>query len=112
MDEAGSRVIDAMLSFPGIVLSIGVTGALGIGIGHAMIAVGIVYAPVLARVARAQTLIVKQGLYVTAAQSFGATTGRIIVRHILPNAVQPVIVQVTLMLSMALLAESSLSFWA
>jgi peptide/nickel transport system permease protein len=110
VDEAGSRLIDTLLSFPGVVLAIGVTGALGIGITHAMIAVGIVYAPVLARVARAQTLIVKQGLFVTAAQSFGAGTLRIIVRHILPNAIQPVIVQVTLLLSMALLAEASLSF--
>ncbi len=110
VEEIGSRIIDTLLSFPAIVLAIGVTGALGISTTDAMIAVGIVFSPILARVARAQTLVVKQELYVDAARSFGATPGRIILRHIVPNAIQPVIVQLTLLLAMALLAEASLSF--
>jgi peptide/nickel transport system permease protein len=110
VDEIGSRVIDALLSFPAIVLAIGVTGALGIGTTHAMVAVGLVFSPVLARVTRAQTLVVKHGLFVDAARGFGAGPVRIILRHIVPNAMQPVIVQVTLCLAMALLAEASLSF--
>jgi peptide/nickel transport system permease protein len=110
VDDAISRVVDTLLSFPAIVLAIGVTGALGIGLTNSMIAVGIVFSPQLARLARAQTLIVKQELFVDAARCFGASTGRLLLRHIVPNAIQPVIVQITLLLAVALLAEASLSF--
>lgn len=110
VDNLISRLIDTLLSFPGIVLAIGVTGALGIGLTNGMIAVGIVYSPFLARLARAQTLVVKNELYVDAARCFGNSTTRIIMRHILPNAIQPIIVQITLLLAIALLAEASLSF--
>ena len=110
VDEAISRGIDTLLSFPAIVLAIAVTGALGIGLINGMIAVGIVFAPQLARLVRARTLVVRQELYVDAARCFGASTGRILWRHVLPNTVQPVIVQVTLLLAGALLAEASLSF--
>lgn len=110
IDEVTSRFIDALLSFPPIVLAIAVTGALGIGLTNAMLSVGFVFAPVLARLVRAQTLVVKGALYVDAARGFGASTSHIIIRHIVPNAIQPVIVQVTLMLAIALLAEASLSF--
>jgi peptide/nickel transport system permease protein len=112
LDEVVGRFIDALLSFPPIVLAIAVTGALGIGLTNAMLSVGIVFAPFLARLVRAQTLVVKNALYVDAARGFGASTFHIIVRHIVPNAIQPVIVQVTLMLAVALLAEASLSFLA
>ena len=110
IDEVVSRFVDALLSFPPIVLAIAVTGALGIGLTNAMLSVGFVFAPVLARLVRAQTLVVKSALYVDAARGFGASTSHIIIRHIVPNAIQPVIVQVTLMLAIALLAEASLSF--
>jgi peptide/nickel transport system permease protein len=112
LDEIVSRFIDALLSFPPIVLAIAVTGALGIGITNAMLSVGIVFAPVLARLMRVQTLVVKNALYVDSARGFGASTLHIIWRHIVPNAIQPVIVQITLMLAIALLAEASLSFLA
>jgi peptide/nickel transport system permease protein len=112
LDEVVSRFIDALLSFPPIVLAIAVTGALGIGLTNAMLSVGIVFAPFLARIVRAQTLVVKNALYVDASRGFGASTFYIIRRHIVPNAIQPVIVQVTLMLAIALLAEASLSFLA
>ena len=110
VDDMISRVIDTLLSFPGIVLAIGVTGALGIGLTNGMIAVGIVFSPGLARLMRAQTLVVKQELYVDASRCFGASLGRILLKHVAPNAIQPVIVQVTLLLAVALLAEASLSF--
>ncbi|MFT3778440.1 MAG: ABC transporter permease [Ottowia sp.] len=110
VDEVFGRVIDTLLSFPAIVLAIAVTGALGIGLTNAMVAVGIVFAPQLARLARARTLVVRQQLYVDAAQCFGASSGHILWRHILPNAIQPVLVQVTILLAGALLAEASLSF--
>lgn len=110
VDDAISRVIDALLSFPAIVLAIAVTGALGIGLTNGMISVGIVFSPQLARLVRARTLVVRQELYVDAARCFGGGIGRILWRHVLPNTVQPVIVQVTLLLAAALLAEASLSF--
>ena len=72
-DEVISRFIDALLSFPPIVLAIAVTGALGIGLTNAMLSVGFVFAPVLARLVRAQTLVVKNALYVDASRGFGAT---------------------------------------
>ncbi|MBI5256195.1 MAG: ABC transporter permease [Burkholderiales bacterium] len=110
VDDVISRGIDTLLSFPAIVLAIAVTGALGIGLTNGMIAVGIVFAPQLARLVRARTLVVRQELYVDAARCFGASTSRLLWRHVLPNTVQPVIVQVTLLLAGALLAEASLSF--
>lgn len=110
IDEVISRVIDSFLSFPAIVLAIAVTGALGIGLTNGMISVGIVFAPQLARLVRARTLVVRRELYVDSARCLGATTIHILRRHILPNAIQPVIVQVTLLLAAALLAEASLSF--
>ncbi|MFT4097904.1 MAG: ABC transporter permease [Rhodoblastus sp.] len=110
IDDVISRTIDTLLSFPAIVLAIAVTGALGIGLTNGMIAVGIVFSPQLARLARARTLVVRHELYVDAARCFGASTPHILWRHVLPNSVQPVIVQVTLLLAAALLAEASLSF--
>jgi peptide/nickel transport system permease protein len=110
VDDVISRIIDTLLSFPAIVLAIGVTGALGIGLTNGMLSVGIVFSPQLARLVRGQTLVVKHELYVDAARCFGASLWRIILRHVLPNAIQPVIVQVTLLLAVALLAEASLSF--
>jgi peptide/nickel transport system permease protein len=109
-DDIISRVIDTFLSFPAIVLAIAVTGALGIGLTNGMIAVGIVMFPALARIVRARTLIVRQELYVDASRCFGAPAWHILWKHILPNSLQPVIVQVTLLLAAALLAEASLSF--
>jgi peptide/nickel transport system permease protein len=110
VDQVGSRIIDGVLAFPPLVLAVAVTGALGIGLTNAMIAVGFAFAPVLARTMRAQTLVVKNALYVEAATGFGASRLHLILRHILPNAIQPVIVEVTLMLAVALLAEAGLSF--
>lgn len=110
VDDAISRFIDALLSFPAIVLAIAVTGALGIGLTNGMISVGIVFSPQIARLVRARTLVVRGELYVDAARCFGGSTARILWRHVLPNTVQPVIVQVTLLLAAALLAEASLSF--
>lgn len=110
VDDVISRVIDTFLAFPAIVLAIAVTSALGIGLTNGMIAIGIVFFPQLARLVRARTLVVRQELYVDAARTFGASTSRILWRHVLPNAIQPVLVQVTLLLAGALLAEASLSF--
>ncbi|SFR48028.1 peptide/nickel transport system permease protein [Marinobacter daqiaonensis] len=110
VDVCISRVIDTLLSFPAIVLAVAVTGAMGIGLTNAMVSVGIVFSPHIARLIRARTLVVREELYVDAARCFGASTTRLLVRHVTPNAIQPVIVQCTLLLAVALLAEASLSF--
>jgi len=110
VDDMIGRVIDTLLSFPAIVLAIGVTGALGINLANAMFSIGLVFSPILARLVRAQTLVVKNELYVEAARCAGAGHLRILCRHVLPNMIHPVIVQLTLLLAAALLAEASLSF--
>jgi len=110
IDQIISRILDTFLSFPAIVLAIAVTGVLGIGLTNAMLSVGIVFAPQLARLVRARALVLKQELYVEASQCFGASSGWILMRHILPNAIQPVLVQITLLMAVGLLAEASLSF--
>lgn len=110
VDLAISRCIDTLLSFPAIVLAVAVTGAMGIGLTNAMLAVGLVFSPQLARLVRARTLVVRQELYVDAARCFGASLPRLLLKHVLPNAIQPVLVQATLLLAVALLAEASLSF--
>lgn len=110
VDTGISRIIDTLLSFPAIVLAVAVTGAMGIGLTNAMISVGIVFSPHLARLIRARTLVIREELYVDAARCFGASTSRLLIRHVMPNAIQPVIVQCTLLLAVALLAEASLSF--
>ncbi|KIN60568.1 Glutathione ABC superfamily ATP binding cassette transporter, permease protein [Sulfitobacter noctilucae] len=110
IDQIISRLLDTFLSFPAIVLAIAVTGVLGIGLTNAMLSVGIVFAPQLARLVRARALVLKQELYVEASQCFGASSGWILMRHVLPNAIQPVLVQMTLLMAVGLLAEASLSF--
>lgn len=110
LDEAVSRLIDTVLSFPAIILAVAITGAMGTGLAHSMIAVGVVFSPTVARLVRGQTLVLRHELFVDAARCFGASTQRILLRHVLPNVVQPVVVQVTLLLAASLLAEASLSF--
>lgn len=110
VDGVISRVLDAALAFPGIIFAIGVTSVLGLGLTNAMLAVGLAFSPQVARLTRARALIVRKELYVEAAQCFGMPTTHILRRHVLPNALPPILVQLTLMLSIALLAEASLSF--
>lgn len=111
VDTILMRIVDTLLAFPAIVLAIGVTASMGIGLVNAMLAVGIVLAPAIARLARAQTLSVKELTYVEAARSFGAKGFRgLILPHIVPNMIQPVIVQTSVIFGHAMLAEASLSF--
>jgi peptide/nickel transport system permease protein len=110
IDAALMRITDTVLSFPALVLAIGVTGALGPGLVTAMCAIGIVFSPSVARLMRGATLSVREEPFVAASQTFGSRTTGVIVRHIVPNAIQPVLVQVSLLLAGALLAEASLSF--
>lgn len=109
-DDFVMRVVDTLMSFPAIILAIAVTAALGPGLTNAMLALGIVLSPIFARLMRAQVMAVKGELYIDAARSFGGRDRSIIWRHIIPNSIQPVIVQCPLMLAVALIAEASLSF--
>lgn len=110
LDAAISRVIDALLSFPTILLAVGIAAVLGTSLTNAVIAIGIAFAPGFARLMRATTMAVKQELYVDAARAIGASPAWLLLRHVLPNAVTPVIVNAGLLLGTALLAEASLSF--
>jgi peptide/nickel transport system permease protein len=110
IDTVLMRVADTLLAFPGIVLAIGITAALGPGLVNAMVAIGVVFSPSIARVMRGQVLATKERLYVDAAVTFGSPKWRIVKRHILPNSIQPVVIQATFLLGLALLAEASLSF--
>lgn len=111
VDVVTVRVVDAVMSFPAIVLAIGITATLGPNIMTAMTAVGVVLVPTIIRLVRAQTMTVKSETYIEAAQSFGARgIRRLVVPHILPNIIQPVLVQIAVLMGFALIAEASLSF--
>lgn len=109
-DSILMRAMDVLFSFPAILLAIAILAALGAGITNAMIAIGIVYTPIFARITRGSVLSVKESVFVTAARSLGATDARIIRTHILPNVLAPIIVQTSLSLAFAILAEAALSF--
>jgi peptide/nickel transport system permease protein len=109
-DAILSRIVDAMLACPFLILAIALTAFLGPSLTNAMIAIGISTAPRFMRVARAATLEVAGADYVQAAWSLGAGSVRVAVRHIAPNIVPPVLVQASLSLAAAIIAEASLSF--
>jgi peptide/nickel transport system permease protein len=104
------RLIDALLAFPGLILAIAIVAALGPGLRNAMIAIGIVAIPVYARLVRAVVLQLKQMEFVVATRSLGATPVRLILGHLIPNLLNPIIVQVSLSAGFAILAEATLSF--
>jgi peptide/nickel transport system permease protein len=104
------RVVDIMFAFPGVILIIALAGILGASITTAMFAIGVVYAPLFARVVRGPTLTVMQQQYIEGARVVGASSTRIILRYVLPNIAAPIIVQATLLFSTAVLAEATLSF--
>lgn len=110
VDNVLMRVVDTLLSFPAIILAIGITAALGPSLTNSMTAVGVVFAPSIARLMRAQIFAVKEAPFIEASRSFSCSGPRIVFRHILPNAIQPVLVQCAVLLGLALLAEASLSF--
>ena len=110
VDLLAMRVIDALLAFPGLLLAISITAALGPSIWNAMIAIGIVAIPAYTRLTRAQVLSVREREYVTAVRAVGASSWRIVLRHILPNISNSLVVQASLSTAFAILAEASLSF--
>lgn len=111
LDEIIMRSMDVLFAFPAILLAIAVLAALGKGVENAMIAIGIVYIPIFARIARSSVLSIREEEFIEAARASGATDARILFRHILPNAMAPLIVETTLSLAFAILAEAALSFF-
>ena len=104
------RVVDVLLVFPALVLAITVAAYLGPSVEHIALVIGIVYTPIFARLAYSVTAVTRRADFVEAAIALGASHLRIIVRAILPNSLAPLIVQVSLSLGFAVLAESGLSF--
>ena len=110
VDNALMRVTDVFLAFPALVLALAITGALGPDLTTAMLAVSVVWWPWYARLIRGQVLSLKHEPYVEAARSLGCSDGRVVGRHILPNAVAPVVVQATLDMGAALVTTASLGY--
>jgi peptide/nickel transport system permease protein len=110
VDNVVMRVMDLLFSMPALVLAIAIAAILGPGVINVAIAIGIVYAPTFARIARGPTLSVTRLPYIEAARALGARTPLIVLRHVLPNVSAPLLVQTTVSLSTAILTEASLSF--
>ena len=110
MDGLVMRLMDAVLSFPPLVLALALGAVLGAGLGGVVVALGVVYTPTFARLMRAQVLTITAREYVEAARALGAPGWRIAWQHVLPNAAAPIVIQASLSVAFAILAEASLSF--
>ena len=110
VDDVLMRLMDMLFAFPAVLLAIAVLAIRGPGPNNAILAIGIVYIPIFARVTRASVLGVREEVYVRASRSVGASDLRLLTRHVLPNAAPPIIVQTSISLAFAVLAEAALSF--
>jgi peptide/nickel transport system permease protein len=110
VDDVLMRIMDMFFAFPAVLLAIAILAVRGAGSGNTALAIGIVYVPIFARVTRASVLGVREEVYVRASRSVGASDFRLITRHVLPNAAPPIIVQTSISLAFAVLAEAALSF--
>ncbi|MDR7419366.1 MAG: ABC transporter permease [Armatimonadota bacterium] len=109
-DQVLGRLMDVFFAFPSVLLALGISAVLGAGVSTVVIAIAVVYTPLFFRVMRASVLGEKQLTYVEAAASIGAGSWKIMTRHILPNTLSPMIVQMAVSLSYAILIESALSY--
>src|SRR5262245_11674794 len=109
-DDALMLLVDALWSFPTLVLALAIAASLGPGLTNAMLAIGIVFAPIFARLVRGQTLSVRERDFVVAARALGAGSARIMLRHIWPSVTAPIIVQASLLVASAIVIEAALSF--
>lgn len=109
-DAIIGRLTDAMLAIPFLILAIALAAFLGPSLGNAMIAIGITATPIFVRLSRGQVMAARAEDWVEAARAVGNPPARILVRHILPNILPPVMVQATLAIASAIIAEASLSF--
>lgn len=110
LDGILMRVMDALMAFPAILLAIGIAAALGAGVGNVIIALTITYVPRTARVVRASVLVIRSMEYIDAARSISARDSWIILRHVIPNSMAPLLVQLTVVFAYAVLSEAALSF--
>jgi peptide/nickel transport system permease protein len=110
VDDVSMRAVDAVQAFPNLVLALAITAALGPSLGNAMLAIGFVAIPGIARLTRGQTLSVREREFVAAARVCGATPLGIMRRHIWPNVTAPIVVQATLLMGTAIVTEAALSF--
>ncbi len=110
VDDVLMRFMDMLFAFPAVLLAIAILAVRGPGAGNTALAIGIVYIPIFARVTRASVLGVREEVYVRASRSVGASDFRLLTRHVLPNAAPPIIVQTSISLAFAVLAEAALSF--
>jgi len=110
IDDALVLLVDALWSFPTLVLALAIAASLGPGLTNAMLAIGVVFTPVFARLVRGQTLSVRERDFVMAARALGAGSGRVMLRHIWPNVTPPIIVQTSLLVASAIVVEAALSF--
>jgi peptide/nickel transport system permease protein len=110
VDDVLMRIMDMIFAFPAVLLAIAVLAVRGPGSGNTALAIAIVYVPIFARVTRASVLGVREEVYVRASRSVGAGDWRLLTRHVLPNAAPPIIVQTSISLAFAVLAEAALSF--
>ncbi|SCG55357.1 ABC transporter permease [Micromonospora halophytica] len=110
LDNLLMRCMDVLFAFPVLLLAVAIVAVLGPGLLTAMIAIGVVYTPIFARVTRSGVLSVREQVFVRAAVSIGASDLRIMRRHVLPNVAAPLIVQTSLSLAFAILSEAALSF--
>ena len=110
VDGLMMRIIDAMLAIPFLILAIALAAFLGPSLTNAMIAIGVVQTPIFTRLTRGQALAIKHENYIEAARAVGNPHRRILLRHILPNILAPILVQATLAVAAAIIAEASLSF--
>jgi peptide/nickel transport system permease protein len=110
VDKVIMGLLDALLAFPGLVLALGITAALGPGINNLIVAIGITATPTFGRLLRAQVLTIREREFIHAARCLGASHVRIALRHIFPNAISPLIVQFSVAVGAAILTEANLSF--
>ncbi len=110
LDIVLMRVVDVLFAFPSILLAITIMAALGPGLEKAMIAIGIVYTPQMARIVRSVTLVLREMEYIEAEKALGASHARILWYHILPNALAPIVVYATLNIAGAILDAAALGF--
>jgi peptide/nickel transport system permease protein len=110
LDTVIMRIMDGIMAFPPILLAIALMASLGPSTPNVIVALGLVYMPVIARLVRGSTLSTKEFLYVEAARSIGVRDHSILARHIFPNVMSPLIVQCTFIVAFSIIAEASLSF--
>jgi peptide/nickel transport system permease protein len=110
VDSIISRFVDLLWSFPVIVIAVGLVAVFGAGFRNVVIAIAVAYFDDFARIVRAETLALRETDFTSAARALGANDGRIMLRHILPNMVAPIVVQLTFAVGLGILSESTLTF--